>query len=97
MISCTEKEYQKRGELIDLGVKAEVVEKSGSWYSYGNERIGQGRENVRLFLKDNPDIAAELEHKIRVNEGLLEDELLMPKDERRYQKMTLIENISTLS
>ena len=86
----------KTGELIDLGVKAEVVEKSGSWYSYGNERIGQGRENVRLFLKDNPDIAAELEHKIRVNEGLLEDELLMPKDERDSES-DIIENISTLS
>ena len=86
----------KTGELIDLGVKAEVVEKSGSWYSYGNERIGQGRENVRLFLKDNPDIAAELEHKIRVNEGLLEDELLMPKDEIDIENDT-IENISTLS
>jgi recombination protein RecA len=86
----------KTGELIDLGVKAEVVEKSGSWYSYGNERIGQGRENVRLFLKDNPDIAAELEHKIRVNEGLLEDELLMPKDELDIENDT-IENISTLS
>jgi len=72
----------KTGELIDLGVKAEVVEKSGSWYSYGDERIGQGRENVRTFLKDNPDIAADLERKIRVNEGLIEDELLMPKDEQ---------------
>jgi len=86
----------KTGELIDLGVKAEVVEKSGSWYSYGNERIGQGRENVRLFLKDNPDIAEKLEHKIRVNEGLLEDELLMPKDELDIENDT-IENISTLS
>ena len=72
----------KTGELIDLGVKAEVVEKSGSWYSYGDERIGQGRENVRTFLKDNPDIAADLERKIRINEGLIEDELLMPKEEQ---------------
>ncbi len=85
----------KTGELIDLGVKAEVIEKSGSWYSYGNERIGQGRENVRVFLKDNPDIATELEHKIRVNEGLLEDELLMPKDEQGLDDES-IENISTL-
>jgi recombination protein RecA len=72
----------KTGELIDLGVKADVVEKSGSWYSYGDERIGQGRENVRTFLKDNPDIAADLERKIRINEGLIEDELLMPKEEQ---------------
>jgi len=85
----------KTGELIDLGVKAEVIEKSGSWYSYGNERIGQGRENVRVFLKDNPDIATELEHKIRVNEGLLEDKLLMPKDEQGLDDDS-IENISTL-
>ena len=72
----------KTGELIDLGVKAEVVEKSGSWYSYGDERIGQGRENVRTFLKNNPDIAADLERKIRINEGLIEEELLMPKSEQ---------------
>ena len=47
----------KRGELIDLGVKAGVVEKSGAWYSFGDQRIGQGRENAKAFLKDNPDIA----------------------------------------
>ena len=72
----------KTGEIIDLGVKAEVIEKSGSWYSYGDERIGQGRENVRKFLKDNPDIADTIEKKIRINEGLIDDELLMPKDEQ---------------
>ena len=71
----------KTGELIDLGVKAGVVEKSGSWYSYGEERIGQGRENVRSFLKDNPDIADAIEHHIRRNEGLIEEELLMPSEE----------------
>jgi len=72
----------KTGELIDLGVKAEIIEKSGSWYSYGDERIGQGRENVRKFLKENPDIAATVERRIRANEGLIEDELLMPKSEQ---------------
>jgi len=72
----------KTGELIDLGVKAEVVEKSGSWYSYGDERIGQGRENVRAFLKANPEIANDIERRIRTNEGLIEEELLMPKDEQ---------------
>jgi recombination protein RecA len=72
----------KTGELIDLGVKAEVVEKSGSWYSYGDERIGQGRENVRRFLLEHPEMADEIEHKIRLNEGLIEGELLMPKDEQ---------------
>ena len=72
----------KTGELIDLGVKAEIIEKSGSWYSYGDERIGQGRENVRRFLKENPDIADTVEKRIRANEGLIEDELLMPKSEQ---------------
>ena len=51
----------KTGELIDLGVKAGVVEKSGAWFSYDSQRIGQGRENAKAFLKDNPDIAAKIE------------------------------------
>ena len=66
----------KTGELIDLGVKCEVVEKSGSWYSYREERIGQGREKTRQFLKDNPDIANEIEMAIRKQSGLLSDVLL---------------------
>jgi recombination protein RecA len=66
----------KRGELIDLGVKAGVVDKSGSWFSYGDQRIGQGRENAKTFLKENPDIADEIEHRIRNANGLdLEAEL----------------------
>ncbi|WBU61060.1 recombinase RecA [Paracoccus albus] len=60
----------KTGELIDLGVKAGVVEKSGSWYSYGDQRIGQGRENAKQFLSDNPDMAMEVEDKIRASHGL---------------------------
>jgi recombination protein RecA len=60
----------KTGELIDLGVKAGVIEKSGSWYSYGDERIGQGRENAKLFLKQNPGVASEVEDKIRGSHGL---------------------------
>ncbi len=55
----------KVGELIDLGVKAEIIEKSGSWYSYSNERIGQGRENAKIFLKTHPEIADEVENKLR--------------------------------
>lgn len=55
----------KTGELIDLGVKADIVEKSGSWYSYNNERIGQGRENCKIFLRNNPSIANEIEQKLR--------------------------------
>jgi recombination protein RecA len=60
----------KRGELIDLGVKAGVVEKSGAWYSFADQRIGQGRENAKLFLKENPDIALQIEDKIRAAHGL---------------------------
>jgi recombination protein RecA len=60
----------KNGELLDLGVKAGVVEKSGAWFSYGDERMGQGRENSKLFLKENPKIAYEIEDKIRAAHGL---------------------------
>ena len=60
----------KVGELIDLGVKAGVVEKSGAWYSYGDERIGQGRENAKQFLRDNPDVAFAIEDRIRASHGL---------------------------
>jgi recombination protein RecA len=65
----------KMGELIDLGVKANVVEKSGAWFSYDSQRLGQGRENAKTFLRDNPEIAAEIEGKIRQNAGLLINEL----------------------
>jgi recombination protein RecA len=65
----------KRGELIDLGVKAGVVEKSGSWFSYGDQRVGQGRENAKTFLKENPDIAWAIEDKIRAAHGLEFDAL----------------------
>ena len=60
----------KVGELIDLGVKAGVVEKSGAWYSFGDERIGQGRENAKQYLRDHPDIAWTIEDKIRASHGL---------------------------
>ena len=60
----------KTGELLDLGVKVGVVEKSGAWYSYGDERIGQGRENAKTFLKENNGIALEIEDKIRAAHGL---------------------------
>lgn len=67
----------KTGELIDLGVKANIVEKSGSWYSYKNQRIGQGRDNARLFLKENPTIAKEIEDAIRANIGIVSEKLLV--------------------
>jgi recombination protein RecA len=66
----------KMGELIDLGVKAGVVEKSGAWFSYDSQRIGQGRENGKTFLKENPDIAAKIETAIRQNAGLIAEKIL---------------------
>jgi len=60
----------KMGELVDLGVKAGIVDKSGSWFSYGDERIGQGRENAKTFLRENPDMAHDIEDKIRAAHGL---------------------------
>ncbi len=70
----------KTGELIDLGVKAGVVEKSGSWYSYGTQRIGQGKENVRQFLAENTEIAAEIEEKVRSDAGLADIEPLTQEE-----------------
>ena len=70
----------KMGELLDLGVKGDVIEKSGSWYSYNSERIGQGRENARQFLLDNPDISDEIEKKVRANAGLIANEMLTGPD-----------------
>ncbi|MQA64337.1 MAG: recombinase RecA [Alphaproteobacteria bacterium] len=66
----------KTGELLDLGVKAGLVEKSGTWFSYGDTRIGQGRENAKAFLKDNPEIAAAIEKAIRANAGLVSEAML---------------------
>jgi recombination protein RecA len=70
----------KTGELIDLGVQAGVVEKSGSWFSYSGQRIGQGKENARTFLKSNPDIADVIETKIRENAGLVADAMMGSPD-----------------
>jgi recombination protein RecA len=66
----------KMGELVDLGVKAGVVEKSGSWFSYDSQRIGQGRENAKVFLKANPDIAAKIEAMVRQNSGIIAEKIL---------------------
>lgn len=65
----------KTGEILDLGVKAGIVEKSGSWFSYNSQRIGQGRENAKKFLRDNAEIAAEIERAIRQSAGLVIDEV----------------------
>jgi len=68
----------KNGEIVDLGVSAEIVEKSGSWFSYNEQRIGQGRENVKRFLAENTDIAKEIEDKIKGNSELVEEILMNP-------------------
>ena len=71
----------KMGEIIDLGVKAGVVEKSGAWFSYDSQRIGQGRENAKAFLKANPDIANKIEAAVRQNAGLIAEQILAAEGE----------------
>ena len=66
----------KMGEILDLGVKANIVEKSGSWYSHAGKRIGQGRENAKAFLRENPDVAGVIERAIRENAGLVVDAMM---------------------
>ena len=66
----------RTGELIDLGVKAGIVEKSGSWFSYNSQRLGQGRENAKQFLRDNPDISGKIETSVRQNAGLIAERIL---------------------
>ena len=78
----------KMGELLDLGVRAGIVEKSGAWFSYGDQRIGQGRENARQFLTENPDVAVAIERAVRQNAGLIAEAAMAetapaPADEDR--------------
>jgi recombination protein RecA len=70
----------KAGELVDLGLKAGVVEKSGAWFSYDSQRLGQGRENAKTFLKQHPDIAGRIEAAIRQNAGLIAEQILGPAE-----------------
>lgn len=74
------KGVSKTGELLDLGVQGNLVEKSGAWFSYDGQRIGQGRENSKQFLVDNPEIADKLEKQIRENAGLVADAMLVGPD-----------------
>jgi len=71
----------KTGELVDLGVRAGIVEKSGAWFSFNGERIGQGRENTKAFLKEHPKLAAEIEKAVRQNAGLIVDQMLQAAPE----------------
>ena len=70
----------KTGELLDLGVKGGIVEKSGSWFSFDSQRLGQGRENAKQFLRDNPDVAGKIEQAIRQNAGLIADKIVAASD-----------------
>ncbi|WP_439924977.1 recombinase RecA [Nitrobacter sp. JJSN] len=72
----------KMGEILDLGVKAGIVEKSGAWFSYDSQRLGQGRENSKAFLKANPDMTAKIEAAIRQNSGLIAEQILGGSPER---------------
>src|SRR5207237_213001 len=72
----------KMGEILDLGVKAGIVEKSGAWFSYDSQRLGQGRENSKAFLKANPDMTAKIEAAIRQNSGLIAEQILAGTAER---------------
>ncbi|PZA09228.1 recombinase RecA [Rhodopseudomonas palustris] len=72
----------KMGEILDLGVKAGIVEKSGAWFSHDSQRLGQGRENAKAFLKANPDMTAKIEAAIRQNSGLIAEQILAGSPER---------------
>ena len=76
----------KTGELVDLGEKAGVVEKSGSWFSYDGQRIGQGRENAKSYLRDNPEVAQAIEKKVRENAGILATVLDGSKEEETEEE-----------
>jgi recombination protein RecA len=79
--------FSKTGELIDLGVKAGIIEKSGSWFSYGSERIGQGRENAKNYMKENPEAAAAIEEAIRRESGLISGDMQVdPSDGAEEEK-----------
>ena len=87
----------KMGELIDLGAKANIIEKSGAWYAYKGEKIGQGKENAKQYLKNNPKIAAEVEMAIRANAGLISEKLEgnpMPK-EKIEDTSEVVENVKS--
>jgi len=87
----------KTGELVDLGSKADIVEKSGAWYSYKGEKIGQGKENAKEYLSNNPKEAAEIEMAIRANAGLISDKMMGNiSSSEKEKKEKKFENISEL-
>lgn len=84
----------KLGELIDLGVTGNIVDKAGSWFSYDGQRIGQGRENVKRFLKENPEIAEKLENQIRANAGLISDDMLSGSEKAQEAAEIVSDNVA---
>ena len=82
----------KTGEILDLASKSGIVEKSGAWYSYDSERIGQGRENAKIYLKENPVISEEIENKIRVNKTEVDEEVVETKDDEEVYETKDHEN-----
>ena len=80
----------REGEIIDLGVEAEVIQKSGAWYSYNGERLGQGKENVKSHFKDHPELANEIDQKIRENLGINDNKL--DKEEALEEDINLFED-----
>ena len=75
----------KEGEIIDLGSELDIVQKSGAWYSYNDERLGQGRENAKLFLKENVEMRLEIQKKIRDHYGLDKEVPLKPENDDQEQ------------
>ena len=85
----------KLGELVDLGVKAEIIDKSGSWFAYKDNKIGQGRENVKTFLNENPDIAREIETKILENAGIVEKAMMEGETHNTINEKDTKEGLNT--
>lgn len=77
----------KEGEIVDIGAELDIIQKSGSWYSYNDQRIGQGRENAKLFLKENPDLRLEIQTKIREHYGLDGEKTVTeePEDDDQFE------------
>lgn len=81
------KGISKEGDILDLAVKENIIVKSGAWFSYNGEKIGQGRENSKIFLQDNPEIALEVENKVRASAGLPAlDEAVPDKQDSSVEK-----------
>lgn len=80
----------KEGEIIDLGSELDIVQKSGAWYSYNEERLGQGRENAKQFLKENPSMRLEIQEKIRQHYGLDEDVVISPEEDKEPNEFDLL-------